>query len=204
MIQPLRVLRQAFKLWWDEWFILTILHIGWLMAQCLIVTGPPATAVLFAMVRRTLDGDYWEHWEVWEALRRLFWPAWRWAGLNLAIGGVALFNLLVYEDNVQGLWPFLRLVWIVALLLWGSLNLFYWPFWLAQADKSMRTTYANCGRFLLMNAWQAPVLILACLILAVLSVFTTLPFALALFVWLALLAETAVRQSVAGMVSGSG
>lgn len=199
MIHPFCVLKRAFKLWWDEWFILTVLHIGWFLAQFLIVTGPPATAVLYAMVRRSMDGDYWDHRDVWSALRRLFWPAWRWAALNLVVGGVALFNLFVYQGDTGGMWPLLRMVWLAVLALWCSLNLFYWPFWLAQSDKSMRTAYANCGRFLLLNVWQAPLLILACVVLAVLSVLTTLPFTLALFVWLALVAETAVRQSMSAM-----
>jgi hypothetical protein len=199
MIEPFDVFKRAFKLWWDEWFVLTVLHIGWFLAQFLIVTGPPATAVLYSMVRRSLDGDYWDHREVGEALRQLFWPAWRWAGLNLLVGGMVLFNLLVYQDNDGGIWPVLRAVWIVALVLWGSLNLFYWPFWLAQSDKSMRTTYANCGRFLLLNIWQAPLIVFICAVLAVVSVLTTLPFTLARFVWLALLAETAVQQSMSAI-----
>jgi hypothetical protein len=60
--------------------------------------------------------------------------------------GVAAFNLLAYAE-AAGVWNALRMVWVVALVLWGSLNLFYWPFWLAQDDKSMWNTYANCGRF---------------------------------------------------------
>lgn len=204
MIRPFGVIGQAFKLWWDEWFLFTVLHIGWFLAQFLIVTGPPATAVLYAMVQRSMDGEYWDHREVWSAFRSLFWPAWRWAGLNLVVGGVVAFNLLVYRADAGGIWPLLRVVWIAALVLWGSLNLFYWPFWLAQSDKSIRTTFANCGRFLLLNIWQAPLLVFACLVLTIVSVLTTLPFTLALFVWLALVAGLAVRQSMSAMLPEPG
>ena len=194
MIRPFGVIGRSLRIWWDQWFILTILHIGWLIAQLLVVTGPPATAVLYAMTRRTVDGDFWDQRDAWAVFRRLFWPAWRWAALNGVLIGVAAFNLLVYEG--AGGWRLLRGVWIAALLVWGSLNLFYWPFWLAQADKSMRTTYANCGRFLLLNVWQGPLLVAFCAVLTAVSVLTTLPFSLALMVWLALLGETAVRQSL--------
>ena len=196
MIKPFRVIGQAFKLWWDQWFILTILNIGWFLAQLLIVTGPPATAVLYAMTKRTMDGDFWDHREAGAAFRQLFWPAWRWGLINLLVVGVAAFNLLAYEATDDGLWPLLGPIWIIALILWGSLNLFYWPFWLEQADKSLRNTYANCGRFLLLNIWQAPLLIVICALLAVISVLTTLPFTLALLVWLALLGSTAVSHSL--------
>lgn len=194
MIRPFRIIGRSLRIWWDQWFILTILHIGWLVAQLLVVTGPPATAVLYAMTRRTVDGDFWDQRDVWAAFRRLFWPAWRWAGLNGVLIGVAAFNLLVYEG--EGAWRLLRGVWLAALVVWVSLNLFYWPFWLAQADKSIRTTYANCGRFLLLNVWQGPLLVAFCALLTAVSVLTTLPFSLALMVWLALLGETAVRQSL--------
>lgn len=194
MIRPFHIIGRSFRIWWEQWFILTILNIGWFLAQMLVITGPPATAVLYAMTRRTVDGDFWDQRDVWGAFRRLFWPAWRWGVVNAVVIGLAAFNLLAYES--EGVWRLLRVVWIGGLVVWGSLNLFYWPFWLAQADKSMRTTYANCGRFLLLNVWQGPLLVLVCVALAVVSVVTTLPFTLALMVWLALLAETAVRQSL--------
>ncbi len=196
MIRPFHVIWRAFGVWWDQWFILTILNIAWLVAQLLVVTGPPATAVLFAMTHRTLDGDFWDHHEVGQAFREMFWPAWRWGALNLLVIGVAAFNLLAYADDA-GVWNVLRMVWLVALVLWGSLNLFYWPFWLEQDDKSLWNTYANCGRFLLLNIWQTPLLLLVCALLTVISVVTTLPFTLALMVWLGLLAGTAVRHSLA-------
>lgn len=196
MIHPFRVIGRSFRIWWDQWFILTLLNIGWFVAQLLLVTGPPATAVLYTMTRRTVDGDFWDQREVWAAFRRLFWPAWRWGVLNAVVIGVAAFNLLAYDPAAGGVWRLLRAVWIGGLVVWGSLNLFYWPFWLAQADKSMRTTYANCGRFLLLHVWPAPLLVAFCAALTVASVLTTLPFTLALMVWLALLAETAVRQSL--------
>jgi hypothetical protein len=195
MIRPFPVIWRAFGVWWDQWFLLTILNVGWFVAQLFVVTGPPATAVLFAMTQRTLDGDFWDHREVGQAFRQMFWPAWRWGALNLLVVGVAAFNLLAYAE-AAGVWNALRMVWVVALVLWGSLNLFYWPFWLAQDDKSMWNTYANCGRFLLLNIWQTPLLLLVCAVLTVLSVAATLPFTMALMVWLGLLAGTAVRHSL--------
>lgn len=92
----------------------------------------------------------------------------------------------------------MRVVWFVILGLWGALNLFYWPFWLAQADKSMRTTYAyaNCGRFLLLNFLPVLVLLLVVAVLTFVSVQTTVPFGVGLMVWVTLIAETAVAQSL--------
>lgn len=203
MLNPFGIVTKALRLWWDQWFILTILNIGWLLAQLLVVTGPPATAVLYAMSRRTLDGDFWDQSDVWHAFRTLFWPAWRWALINGVIVGVAVFNLLSYPDASEGVLRLLRPLWIGVLLLWGSLNLFYWPFWLEQEDTSMRNTYANCGRFLLLNLLPTGVLLLLCILLVVISIAAILPLSLALMTWLALIGVTAVQHALQKVTADS-
>ena len=48
----------------------------------------------------------------------------------------------VQWDWIEGIWRH-----VVTMLVWLGLNLFYWPFYLASADRSWRNTYANYGRF---------------------------------------------------------
>ncbi len=86
--------------------------------------------------------------------------------------------------------------WWDELIIWVILNFFYWPFWLAQADKSLKTTYANCGRFLLLNPFPAVTVVVLGVVLLLLSLVTTLPFFLAVMGWLSLLGVTAVEMSL--------
>jgi uncharacterized membrane protein YesL len=173
-----------------------MLNAAWFLLQLPLITSAPATAMVYALVQQSYDGEYWGPRQAWQALRALFWPAWRWGVVNAAVLLVIASNLAVYWNTPGALWTFLRLVWFVGLGLWVALNLFYWPFWLAQEDRSMRTTYANCGRFLLLNPGPAAVLVLLCLLLALFSVVTTLPFTLALACWLALIGVTAVQRAL--------
>ncbi len=142
-MSPLAILAAATRRTWDEWLSVIILSALWLPAQVLVIPGPPATAVLFALARATYDGTYWNAADAWAAFRALFWPAWRWALPNVVVVGLALYNVSTFWGVPGATWTGLRAVWLLALLVWLALNLFYWPFYLAAADRSWRNTYAN-------------------------------------------------------------
>ncbi len=195
-MNPLAILAAATRRFWDEYLSTLVLSSVWLLAQVLVLPGPPATAALFAMARATYDGEYWSAADAWAAFRRHFWAAWRWGLPNLLVLGIGLYNLSVFW-NVPGVWSGLRWLWLVALLAWLALNLFYWPFYLAADDRSLRNTYANCARFWLLHPAAAAVLALAGLVVGIAGVSTLLPVVLGAAFWLALVAETAVRRSLA-------
>ncbi len=195
-MNPLAIISFATRRWWDEWMSVVLLSAAWLAAQVLIITGPPATAVLFAMARHTYDGVYWSSADVWKAFKSLFIPGWKWALPNIAVIGLALYNLSTFWNLPGGMWAALRVVWLLALLVWLALNLFYWPMWHAAEDKSLRNTYANCGRFWLLHPAAALVLFLISLVVGVISLPFALPIVLGVIFWLALVAETAVRRSL--------
>ena len=174
-----------------------VLNAAWFVLQIPVVTGPPATASVYAMVRRSAEGEYWGPREAWQEFRSLFWPAWRWGLLNVLVWFVGLSNLISYWQAPGTQWFALRLLWIGTLTLWLSVNFFYWPFWLAQDDRSMRNTYRNCGRFMLLHPGLALALVGLSVILTVVSLVTTLPFTLVLMCWLALLGTISVQQAVA-------
>lgn len=182
---------------WDEYLSVLLLSAAWLLAQVLIVPGPPATAMLFAMARATYDGTYWGAADAWAAFRRHFWPAWRWGLPNLLILVLGLYNLSVFWNVPGGVWVGLRWVWAAGLLVWLGLNLFYWPFYLAADDRSLRNTYGNCIRFWLLHPLTAAILATVALVAGVAAVSTLLPVVLGVGFWLALSAETAVRRSLA-------
>ncbi|MFQ5419692.1 MAG: hypothetical protein ACE5EY_04945 [Anaerolineae bacterium] len=197
MIKPFSVIIHALRLWWREWIGMILLNILWLLLQVPIVTGPPATAVLYTIAQCIHEDEYWEMQELWPLLRKLFWPAWRWALPNglflLAIGG----NFYAYQNAGGAGWLFLRLVWGALLAAWLALNLFYWPFWLNQEDKSLRATYANCGRVFLLNPLPAINRGAFCVALMAASVLITVPLAAGAVCLLALVGITAVQDSLA-------
>lgn len=196
-MNPLRLLGRATQVWWQDWISILILSSVWLLLQLPLVTGPPATAMLYAMMGESRDGLYWGPAEAWAAFRRLFWPAWRWALVNLLVTGVVAVNLLTYTAQAGSLWLLLRLLWIGGLSLWLLVNLFYWPFYLVQEDQRLRNTFANSARFLLLHPLAALLLGIVCLVVLAVSLLTVLPVVLGTVGWVALVAVVAVQQSLA-------
>ena len=95
-----------------------------------------------------------------------------------------------------GAWAALRLLWFLGLVGWLALNLYYWPFWLAAADKSFRNTYANCARFWLLHPPAALSVFVVCLIIGLVSLPFALPIALGAVFLIAMISTTAVRRSL--------
>ena len=196
MIKPLHVIGQAVRFWWREWIGMIFLNFMWVLLQIPIITGPPATAVLYAITQRVYEDDLWGTKDLWPQLRRLFWPAWRWAALNFLILLIFSVNFYAFWNATWTGWAIIRMSWLMLAVIWLSLNMFYWPFWLSQEDKSMRTTYENCGRFILQNPGPALFLVIFCAILLFASVLTTLPILIGMVSLLALIGTTAVRNSL--------
>jgi len=196
MIKPLSIIIRALRLWWRDWIGMVFLNILWFGLQIPIVTGPPATAVLYTIAQRVHEDELWEIQELWSLLRELFWPAWCWALPNGLFLGVMAVNLYTYQNAEGAGWLILRLFWGTLLATWLALNLFYWPFWLNQEDKSLRATFANCGRFFLLNPFPAIILVVFCVVLMTVSVLITVPLAAGAVCLLALVGVTAIKDSL--------
>lgn len=195
-MNPFTNMGRAFRIWWREWVGIMFLNLLWLLLQLMIVPGPPATAVLFAICQRMVDDEPWDIRDLWPLFRQMFWPAWKWAIPNLILLLVLVANFYAYQD-VQGAgWIALRLFWGFALAGWFILNLFYWPFWLAQEDRSLKTTYTNAGRLFVLQ--PLPVMVIAIVTVIVLTISASLVFLLAAGVmgWIALVAILTVQQSL--------
>lgn len=182
---------------------MVFLNLLWVLLLIPIVTGPPATAALYAIARRMYDEEVWDLQDTWRFMRELFWPSWRWALPNLVFLFVLAGNFFIYQDVEGVLWVVLRIVWALLLILWLMLNLYFWPFWLAQEDKSLRTTYANCARFLVLNPWPVLIISFICTLFLVVSAALVLPLLVGTVSWLSLAGTTAVQRSLAQHKGGS-
>ena len=196
MTRAFSILGQAFRLWWQEFMLLIFFNLTWLALQIPIVTGPPATAAMYVIARQLADGELIEPRHGLNALRRMFAPAWIWGALNLLIVGAVIGNFWFYQSATGWFWIGLRLVWGAIALVWFAINLFYWPFWLAQEQHSLQLTFRNSFLFLAKRPGLALSLMLISAFLIVVSVLTTLPLAAALMAWLALIGVLAVEEAL--------
>jgi hypothetical protein len=190
------ILSRVFRLWWSEFMLLMFFNLVWLVLVILVVTGPPATAAMYVIARRLANGELVEPRHALDALRGMLGPSWVWGAINLLIVGVLLGNFWLYQSATGWLWTGLRLAWGFIALGWYAINLFYWPFLLAQENRSPKLAFRNSFLFLAKQPGLALTMVLASAFLMVISVLTTLPFAVALMSWLALIGILAVEEAL--------
>lgn len=194
MNNPFPILVHAARLAWRNAFHTLLISALWLAAQLLVIPGPPATAVLFAMARNTSEGAFWNAGNLWHALQELFVPAWLWALPNILIAACLAWAPIYGWWGQTGLiLASVKVIWAALAAAWLGLNLFYWPSWLAAAEPSLRTGYTGSARFWRREPVVAFYIFLVSTLVAFLSLPLMLPFVLGVTFWIALAAETAVR-----------
>ena len=197
MLNALSVLKSAFARWWKDLFALAVFNVIWLGCQLLIIPGPPATATMYAIAQRLIEGEYITGSEVWADFKRVFWRAWLWGLANLVVVGIALGNFYAYRDFSGTGWGLLKLLWGTVLLYWLLVQVFYWPFFYQQEDNSFLTTLVNSARLLTANPGFCMFIGLISLGIAIAGTLLGVPLGMALMAWLALIGTYAVYDRLA-------
>ncbi len=196
MSSAFSIFRRAVSLWWGESFFLSLLNLLWLLLQVPLITGPAATAAVYAVARRVANEDPVEIQDAWEAFRQNFLPALGWGILNLVILGTLLANFWFYAAASGAGWTILRLAWGTITLGWLAVNLYYWPFWFLEKNQTMRATLRNSLLFLSRRTGLALSLLVITLLLTIASIVTAIPLALLLVTWVALMGMIAVQEEL--------
>lgn len=196
MSSAFSILRRAISLWWGESFSLVVLNLAWLILQVPLITGPAATAAVYAVAMKVADDDPFELNDAWDAFRKYFLPALGWGILNLVVLGTLLSNFWFYRGASGAGWTVIRVAWGTITLGWTTINLYYWPFWFLEKTQTMRVTYRNSFLFLSRQTGLALTLLVITLVLTVISILTAIPLALLLITWVALMGVLAVQEAL--------
>lgn len=196
MKQALSVVWRALGLWWRESFLFILLNIGWLVMQIPVITGPAATAALYAVAQKAAQDCILSPRDALNEARRLFVPALKWGLLNLLILCVVAGNFYAYRGAHGFGWMVLRGLWGAIGLVWLALNCFYWPFWLEQEQPTIRQTLINCFLILAKRPLYALTIFTVILTIAAISIVLTLPFGAVMMTWLALIGTVAVDEEL--------
>jgi uncharacterized membrane protein YesL len=196
MIRAFRLTGRAIALWYDELFVLMILNLAWFLLQLPIVTAPAATAAMYVVAKKVVEKDYLELRSILPDLQRMFFPGITWGFANMLVIGVIVINFITYQDASGWTWGILRIVWGLVVLLWLGANLFYWPFWLAQTDRRLVTTYRNSFILLLKKPGLTLPLLAISITLAVVGTILIVPLVMVLISWIALIGVLAVEEAL--------
>lgn len=196
MIRALKTVGHAIKLWYDEVYILVFVNMLWFLLQLAIVTGPIATAALYAIARKVVHRKNVDLRSILSDLRAMFWPSLTWGVLNLIVIGVLVINFVAYQEQYGLVWGALRVAWGSIALIWIAANMFYWPFWLAQTDRRLTTTFKNSIIFLFKNPVFSLSIGIVSALLVVVSTIMVVPVVVVLISWLTLIAVLAVEEGL--------
>jgi hypothetical protein len=162
VIMASRVLGFAFRDTWQEFWTILIVHLLFLLANLLILPGPPATLALFFYGNRIVHGETADERDFLNAARRYWGPAWQWGSINLAVVGLLLgdYYLTGRLAGNSSLASFLQGLYIALLAGWLLLQLFTLPFLFEQEQPSVPQALRNAAIFLRRNVIFAVVLAL--------------------------------------------
>jgi hypothetical protein len=187
------VIRTSLHHAWADLFSTVVVNLLWLLANLLIIPGPPATLALFYVGNRMAHEEVIDPKDFLSALRRYFGLGWHWGLLNIIIfffliGDIILTHRLSQSNTVyffQGMYMALVIIW----LLW---QLYTLPFLFEQEKPNLRLALRNgaimLGKNIGFSLWLAVLLVT---VLAMGTVFFFVVFA-AGAVWVALAGNHAV------------
>ncbi len=136
MDKPLTLVRNAFQDFLSESFLLLICNMIWLLAQFVIIPGPPATLALFRVSQRVVHGENLTLRDFWDAFKDSLIDGWKWGLINLLVIGILGNAAVFYSAKSFGsLGLAIGVVNLVWLILWILTQLLAYPFWLEQEEK---------------------------------------------------------------------
>jgi uncharacterized membrane protein YesL len=158
----------ALRAVWEEFFILIMTALGTFLSVVLVVLAPLTLMGNYTLAQRIADERVvsWQDW--WEGGRRHWRVAYLWVGLNLLVVGLFVFNMNFYVNQMAPpLGPVIAGVWLTALFLWLSTQLYVMPFYLMQEDQRLRVALKNAA----LLAFTDPLSTVALMVLSMLLVF---------------------------------
>ena len=166
----LRVLRFAVRDIWQEFWTILIVHLLFLLANLLIIPGPPATLALFYYGNRVVRDEIVNERDFLHAIRQYWRPAWRWGLLNLGIIGLLTGDLYLVAGLIKSVntLAFIQGLYSALLTGWLLLQLFTLPFLLEQEQPLVSQALRNAAVFVRRNLLF--VLLLALLLIISLAV----------------------------------
>lgn len=165
----LRIIGRSFQDLWDDLWTVLAGNFFWLIANVLIIPGPPATLAVVYYSNRIAHSEQADFADLWSAFRKYWGPAWRWGALNLVVAAFLAANISLTGDMELGIWkPFVQGLYVALLAIWLVVQFFALPFLFEQKQMSIRQALRNSVVLIGKNmGFSLALLIFLVLILAV-------------------------------------
>ena len=137
------ILRDTFRDIWSDLWTMLVVNLFWLLANLLIIPGPPATLALFYYTNCIAHGEVTDLADFWRIFRQNWGMAWRWGGINAGVILFLIADIALTGQRQGSLTPFFQGLYIVVLAGWLALQLFTLPFLFEQETMNVRQARRN-------------------------------------------------------------
>ncbi len=139
-----RVFLQALKDSYDDIWLVLVCNLIWLIAQLLILPGPPATVALFYYANRLANDEPVDLGDFWRAIWQYWWVGWRWGIINYVLIAVLAVDGL-YTGHLSQSIPahFIQGLYLAGLAIWLLLQVFSLPFLFEQDTPGVKQALRN-------------------------------------------------------------
>ena len=147
-------------IWSDLWTTL-VCNAIWLLANLLVIPGPPATMALYYYANQKAHGEIVDHRDFWKAIWRSWRVGWRYGTLNffiLAFLAVDYYLSSMIADST--FMYYMQGLYIVLGVCWFSVQFFTLPFLFEQEKMRIRTALHNAVVLIGRNPWFSILLLL--------------------------------------------
>jgi uncharacterized membrane protein YesL len=171
----LRIVGGAFQdLWADLWTVLAC-NLLWLIANLLIIPGPPATLGIVQYTNRLAHGEEVDFADFFKAFRRSWGLGWRWGAVNLAVVVFLVADIALTDQYQATTWsPLLQGLYVTLLIFWLMVQLFALPFLFEQEHPSVWQAMRNGAVLIGRNLSFSMALSLLVLIIMIVGTFAFL------------------------------
>lgn len=197
------IYRRSIKEIWEDLWTMLVVNSLWIIANLLIIPGPPATIALHAYANRIVHGEVTDHRDFWRAFQGGWGVGWRWGAVNLVVVGLLAVNYYLVSNALDvNMGSFLQGLYIAVGLGWFMLQFFALPFLFEQEQMKVGQALRNSALMIGRNLGFSFLFGLSLLVFLTLA---TLAFALGIMfgaVFLALAGNFAVNDKLAPIRAG--
>lgn len=144
MREVLKIVGESFRDLWDDLWTMLAGNLFWLIANVLIIPGPPATLAIVYYGNRLAHGEQADLADLWQAFRSYWGPAWRWGAVNIVVTAFLVANVSLTGQMQLGAWePAIQGLYVALLVLWLAVQFFALPFLFEQEKMRVRQALRN-------------------------------------------------------------
>lgn len=173
------VLSQSFKVVWQELWTALVVNSLWMLANLLIIPGPPATLALYWFTNQLAHEEAVDHTDYWRAIGRFFKIGWSWGFLNLLIVAFLVGDYwITYQSQDFGGRKLLLGLYVALLIFWFLMQFYALPFLFEQKESKVLQAQNNA---LVLISLNLRFVILLGLVITLILFLGTLLFLLSVF-----------------------